>query len=125
MTVMNIETFNKVKELLVEHAGISEREVSPETTLFGDTGMDGDDAYDFFVDFAEKFSVDMSSFEFSKHFGPEAGSDPITFVYMAVRTLLYGSHKAAGVVPITVADLVEAAERKRWPEFSEMRGGKG
>ncbi len=121
---MNGETFRKVRELLVEHAGISEREVSPETTLFGDAGMDGDDAYNFFVDFAEKFSVDMGGFEFSRHFGPEAGADPFTFVYMLVRTLLYGSHRAAGVTPITVADLVEAAERKRWPELGEMSGAK-
>jgi len=120
--VMDTETFNRVKELLVESVGVSEHEVSPEATLFGDLGIDGDDAYDLFVDFAERFAVDMTGFVLSRHFGPEAGGNPVTALYIMARTLLYGPHRAAGVVPVKVADLVEAAERGKWPRLGGAGG---
>lgn len=92
------------------------RKLTLEDTLFYDLGIDGDDAADFFEEFGKAFQVDLTDFKIEKYFGPEA-SDPFSSIATWVRGWRTGDHhSAAGVVPITLRDLVEAARAGRWVE---------
>ena len=64
-------------------------------------GMDGDDAVSFMTEFAEKFHVDMRHFDSKKHFGSEG---------------IWPAGLWIKQIPITIADLVEAARSGVWPE---------
>src|SRR5687768_14916691 len=88
-----------------------------DTTLFGDLGIDGDDADELFAAFSREFDVDLTELELSKHFGPEGL--PLNPWKVFQSWLRYISRKGtpeerAGVIPITVAQLVESARSKRW-----------
>ena len=83
--------------------------LNAETELGRDLGLDGMDAYEFLGAFGQEFNVDMSSFGFDKHFGPE-GID-LTWLH---RKLL--NKKGPKYVPITIGDLVKAVAAKNWPE---------
>ncbi len=50
------------------------------TRLGEDLGMDGDDAVDFFEDFAETFRVDLADMRWDRHFGPE-GCNPLIYLW--------------------------------------------
>ena len=85
-----------------------------ETTLFGDLGIDGDDADEFFEEFGRTFAVDLTDFNIESHFGPEA-----RVPFLSILTWFQGwwtgdYHSAAGVVPISLHDLVQAAQAGRW-----------
>ncbi len=103
---MNEEIFEKVRELVAEHHAMDKNKLSEQTELY-ELGMDGDDAWEFLIEFSDKFSVDMSQFEFRKHFNPE-GFNPISFIY-----LLFARDKWRKM-PITLRDLTEAVEKKKW-----------
>lgn len=83
-----------------------------ESTLLGDLGLDGDDASEFFEALLSKFGVDISSFEFERHFRCEPFFKGILYI---LRKLKYrDEHVAARKEPITVAQLVSACEKKAW-----------
>lgn len=85
-----------------------------ETTLFHDLGIDGDDADEFFEEFGRTFEVDLTDFNIESHFGPEA-SDPFSSILTGLQGWFTGDHhSAAGVVPISLYDLVQAAQAGRW-----------
>ncbi len=64
---------------------------------------------DLLAGFRERFHVDMTDFDFSRHFGPEAGFNPLIYLYWLVF-----DRSALWKVPITVADLEEAARAGSW-----------
>jgi hypothetical protein len=76
--------------------------------MLHDLGIDGDDAAGLLTEFAEAFSVDMSSFPFSRYFGSEAGAG----YRWLVRKIRGGD--AVAFPPVTVEDLTDAANRGRW-----------
>lgn len=69
-----------------------------------------EEAADFIEEYAVKFGVDMTNFEFRRYF-PRGG---IPFLPNAIlpKNLRTDYHKAA---PLTVRMLIEAAEAKYWP----------
>jgi len=73
-----------------------------------DLGIDGDDAEELLQRFCVAFEVDAQDFQFSEHFGPEAGFEPITWL---LAKLLGWRRK---LKPLTVRALVNAAERGRF-----------
>jgi hypothetical protein len=86
-----------------------------DTTLLGDLGIDGDDGLELMADFGRKFNVDLMQFEPSKHFGPEGGCFPPLALYVLLRTWVMGDpHEAVGLLPISIRDLVRAAEAGKW-----------
>ena len=105
------DEIGKVKQLVSKKWSVKMEKLSNETRLSHDLGMDGDDGWEFMEDFAKHFQVDMSDFEFSLHFGEEAGGDPITLLYF----LIFKS-KRPKFIPITVRDLANSAKQKRWIE---------
>jgi hypothetical protein len=104
----------EVFAMVSEFTRVRLQELTMETTLFNDLGIDGDDAVDFFEEFARVFRVDLTSFKVDRYFGPE-GSDPLSSILTRIQSWWIGDHhRAAGVIPITLRDLVEAARAGRW-----------
>lgn len=103
---MSSDTHNAVVGLIAEFTGYDSSWIQGSTRLMEDLGVDGDDAAELLQEFASRFKVDLSRFEFQRHFGPEAGWNPIAAAYY----LVVGSE----LEPISVKQLVEAAERGAW-----------
>jgi hypothetical protein len=100
---------NDVKRLLAEERGMRSEQLTLDSRLCHDLGMDGVDGWVFMKDYGRRFGVDMSEFRAGLHFGPEAGCNPLS----AVILLVYRP-RSMRLIPITVGDLVEAARTKRW-----------
>jgi hypothetical protein len=101
------ETVQRVLALVSKHRGAEQsKSASLASTLRDDLRMDGDDAIEFFEEFAAEFDVDLSAFVFDKYFGPEGGFLPAELLSLA--------RKRTPKEPITIARLVAAAEAGRW-----------
>ena len=106
---MNENTYDKIKIFVSQKCAVSIQELSPQTQLTKDMGLDGDDAVDFMEAFSKEFDVDLSEFEFSKHFGPEAGFNPFVYLYYLLSAKFKPQY-----IPITLYDLQEAINKKKW-----------
>src|SRR3954453_7075274 len=73
----------EVLRFVADRCGVRKDKLTLDTTLFGDLGMDGDDADEFFEDFSKRFKVDLRGLDLPKHFGSEAGAS-LTGLAMAV-----------------------------------------
>jgi hypothetical protein len=89
--------------------GIKEEQLRLSTRLWHDLGIEGDDAETFFAAFAERFQVDLSEFDYEKHFGEEVGVNPLLYLWWKLRRA-----DQLKRIPITLEDLVTAAIRRRW-----------
>ena len=125
---MDPELFERVRRLVARETGVRPERIRPESTLFGDLGVDGDDADELFEAFAAEFRVDLGPLQLSRHFGGEgiALGDLLRLPALLWR-LARGvdPHDAAGKVPIRVADMVRAAELGRWAEPTAPDGEAG
>jgi acyl carrier protein len=99
---MKSETLQGVIELVAEQTGVSPSRITATTRIGEDLGVDGDDASDLITAFATRFQVDIAAFNFSRHFGPEAGFSPFCI------------HPSPPLEPVTVGQLAESAERGVW-----------
>lgn len=109
----------QVKEFVRNHRGLKELP-SLEADLAEDTGLWGEEAYVLLEEFARRFEVDMSGFPFDEYFGSDALIDISWKTICSWLLWLIGLRKRQDVYwpwpkkPLTVGDLVEAAERGRW-----------
>ncbi|MCX2781530.1 DUF1493 family protein [Microbulbifer thermotolerans] len=94
---MSIE--NKLKERVSYHSGVKAEDVSSEMYLEGDLGITGDDAFELIEDIQKLFDLDLTEFDFSLHFVPEAGG---------IKNSEYGYY------PVSVGHLIEVCNRKSW-----------
>jgi len=106
-----------IREFVAEQCSVPADRLQPSTTLLGDLGVDGDDAVLLFTEFGRRFSVDLSHFDLTQHFGPEGW--PLRYLFFAPLRMLWTArpgdpHKKAGVVPVRLEQLVAAAEQGRW-----------
>ncbi len=113
----------RVIEFIAAQSATSISRISPATTLFGDLGIDGDDAGDLLEAFVATFHVDLSQFEFTEHFGTEGlGCSFPVFWFLAI----FGSgspEQRVGLKAISISDLVQAARSGRWEEHpAPLRG---
>lgn len=108
------ECHRRVVDFIARELSVPLQRLEPDTTLFGDLGVAGDDGVDLMESFSREFAVDIDAFEAGRHFGPE-GFSPIAFVHWILDLLTPGTpEERAGLVPITVRDLVQAALQQRW-----------
>ena len=106
------DMFKKVESFVLKFQSGRKVPLSEDIRLLQDLGMDGDDGVEFMEAFSEEFDVDMSEFEFKRHFGPETGISPFSLVvYLYCRQF---GKDFSGLVPITLRDLVSAAKAKKW-----------
>ena len=102
----------EVINLLSEESGIPASEISIHSSLLGDLGIDGDDAWDVFEKCHEKYSLDLTNFDFQAHFRNEPCFKGVVYLF---RKLKYkDEHLAAKKEAITVAALVSACESGVW-----------
>ncbi len=116
---------HRVKEFVAETAGVRVGRLHLDTTLLGDLGIDGDDANDFFIEFRDRFNVDVSSLDLSEHFGPEGWpwwGILLPVVWLWDFFLKEGSlEEKANLTPIRISKLCEAVRLGRWvPESKTM-----
>lgn len=134
---------DRVQGFTAQHLGVKRSKLSTATRLNRDLGMDGDDAVEFFKDFAAEFQVNLDDLyaRWDQHFGPEGGPSfgflvilvacIITGFWLRDRfgwlpawawgialilavILAYQFWFAKKMLPITVGDLVESARSGRW-----------
>lgn len=87
-----------VIRFVAREISVPETELTLETRLLEDLGVAGDDAEWLFASFAERFSVDLTCFKLSDHF-------PCEYMWFS---------RDPGFVPVTIGDLLKAAEAKKW-----------
>ncbi len=116
-TMIHIDTSAKITAFIAEFYGLESVKIRESHTLFGDLCLVGREAEDFFLAYSIDFAVDMSEFDFKRHF--YINKSPIFCMRSAVRLTFCEAlggdlHRCAGITPITVADLISAAEQGRW-----------
>jgi hypothetical protein len=104
----------RVVAFVAAQCGVSSDRIRPQTTLLGDLGIDGDDGIELLEQFADEFAVDLARCNPTRHFGPE-GLWPWAPIYWLILALRRGTpEQRARLSPISVADLIHAAEIGRW-----------
>lgn len=131
---------------LARKCGLPREKMRPSDRLLQDIGLDGDDAVDFFVSLQEGFGTDLTQLRehWSEHFRAEptltwAAIMPFPALIVGVLVAVFTGSKVWGaaaalvfmallvwimrrrppsdtMVPITVGDVVAAAEAGAWPE---------
>lgn len=95
------ELEKKVIQFVAEMVCIPKQSIKLESQLMRDLGLDGDDALEFFKIFQEKFSIDLSKFFVSCHFGEEGAYFPLL---SDLKIFFMGKRK---FIPISVGDLID------------------
>lgn len=103
---------SEVMNLIREETLLPFSKISLNSTLLGDLGIDGDDAWDVFERCQAKYHLDLSEFEFQRYFRNEpCFKGPIYFW----RKLKYRDEQiAAQKEPITVLMLIDACASGAW-----------
>ena len=85
------ELLGRIAELLCECQGFPRERLTPETTLQGDAGMDGDDAREFLAAFASTFDVSLDGLRFADYFEEEGTPVAAGLLLMAavISTVLW------------------------------------
>ena len=99
----------EVCELIHEHTSVRKDRLS-ENTILQKLGLDGDDADELMIEYAQKFHVDMDDYDFEEYFDVEGTFGPIYDLYL----LLFKREKLKKT-DISVAELVDAAMAGKWP----------
>jgi hypothetical protein len=110
--VMHNETYRKVEEhvlkvSLAQHLGIA---ITPETEIYRDLKMYGDDLFDLVSWAHREFGV-HGSFRLSDYAPLES---PFKMLWDFLRKLI--GKRERQYKSLTVQDVVDAIEAKRWPE---------
>lgn len=95
-------------QFVAAELGVSPSRLARNTRLFHDLGVDGADGPEFMRAFAQRFGVDLSGFDPSLHFGPEAGPNPFLWAWWSI------TGTGPRVVPIELGDLQASVEMHRW-----------
>lgn len=105
---MSIELSQPLVTFLSEELSVPSSRLSATTRLLQDLGVDGDDGVELIESYGLRFGVDLAGFQPARHFGPEAGGNPLTWAWWVV------SRHWPKFVPITVADLEISLRHRRW-----------
>jgi acyl carrier protein len=119
--------FDRVRGLVSGQSGVPVSEITLETRLFEDLGMDGDDGHEFLEAFADEFGVEMSRMAPFNYFDDEPplswSSSLIPVVASFSRRFrTYVRHVSRGRRAITVRGLVASARAGRWITPKAARG---
>jgi acyl carrier protein len=114
---MKYSTFDQLKQFIVDMVGISEEEVTPESRLYDDLGVYGDDATELLIGYGKRFNVDVSNFMTADYFKGE-GMDLIG----GLMRLFIGKRGGQNYKVLTVSDLEKGVQAGRLDE--EVIAGK-
>ena len=105
---MSTDLVERVVSFVAHQTGRRQSRLRLQTDLW-DLGVDGDDAHDLLLRLSEEFQINLQKMEFGRHFGPEAVFNPLA-------VFLPGWWRwRRERIPVTIADLVEAARTRTWP----------
>jgi len=105
----NTKLFDSVTQFVADKAGVRRDRITAGSRLREDLGVDGDDAYDLLIAFADRFNVRDEGLMLTDHFGPEAAWNPVAFLFQRKKLL-----------PLTVQDLVNSAAAGAWRVSSKV-----
>ena len=106
---MNDIIFARVKTFVAKHAAIAQEKLKLDTRLLEDLGIDGADGVELIEAFCKAFEIkDMKYINISEYFYPEGD-----LLIWSLYCLLF-DRKKLRKTPITLRDLAESAEAKRW-----------
>lgn len=114
---MSTRIERQVKRFVARELAVRVGRLKLDTTLFGDLRTDGDDGFDLIVAFGKEFDVSLRRFNPAKHFGPEGlFCEPVGCLYALYQAffLRLDAHEVAGLKPIRIRDLIDAAETGEW-----------
>ncbi len=119
--------FDRVAALVSAQSGVPVAELSPETRLYEDLGMDGDDGDDFLAVFGDEFGVDITGLAPLNYFNDEAAfTGYATLVPVAARLSpafrARARRAARGLRALRLRDLVASARAGRWIRPPLARG---
>ena len=97
-----------ILQFLFRKRGAYKIELSRETELLSDLGIDGDDAVEFLEDFSKEFSVDVSQLVFDKYFNQES-LDSVNLI-----SSIFSKKKRKMLLPITLGMLEECSKKGQW-----------
>ena len=91
-----------------EISGVRLEKMTPNSDLFADLGIDGDDFFELEAEFEKRFSVDMSAYRWYFHHGEEGGPN--------IGGLFFSPpYRRVKRIPITPELLLASANAHRWP----------
>jgi len=64
-------SLNDIYNLIAEFSGVKTGKLTPDTDLYKDIGIEGDDFFELESEFEKRFSVDMSTYRWYFHHGEE------------------------------------------------------
>ncbi len=111
--------FDRVRGLVSGQSGVPEAEITLETRLFEDLGMDGDDGADLLAAFGDEFGVDIRGLAPNNYFNDETTFTGYSLM-IPVITFLSPTFRAwverasRGLRALSVRDLVASARARRW-----------
>ncbi len=106
---LNAELSERVMQMIADQTGFRRSGLRLEMDLARGLGVDGDDARELLVRFSDDFEVNLVNLKVPRHFGPEAGFNPLALL----RPSWWRWRRER--VPTTIADLVQAARTRTWP----------
>jgi hypothetical protein len=98
---------NRIISLVAEERIDPPGNITANTRLMEDLGMDGDDAVGFFEKYRAIFEVDLTGIRWGRHFGRE-GFNPFV-IFLPSFWQRRRSH-----CPVTIRDLVVSARTGKW-----------
>lgn len=96
-----------IYKFISDLCGVKISQLKPDTDLFADLGIDGDDFFELEAEFEKKFSVDMSSYLWYFHHGEEASPS-------IARLLFKSSYPKVKRICVTPELLLESANAHHW-----------
>lgn len=111
---MNLEIQQAIAELIAEKIGCRVPPKDYDLDLEKAARMTGADAYEFIEEYAKRYSVDMSFFDFSEYFYPE-GISLLDWLNLLTCGLIKTRKKPK---TLSINHLAEIARQGRWPAKS-------
>ena len=105
---MRDDLTERVFGIVGHHTGVSREELSLQTDLSGDLGVDGDDGCELLRRLGEEFAINLEAVEIGRHFGPEGAFNPFALLSPSWW------RRRREHVPIRIHGLVEAAKAGKW-----------
>jgi hypothetical protein len=126
------QQLERIKWLIADQQGFPAERITLDTRLQADTGMAGDDGYNFLKRFEEEFAVDMDTLRYDEHFEPEGLSLAVGFAFalmvgtscawpwlipawaLALYFYFRRSSRTEHPGEIRVSDVLRSAEAHHW-----------
>ncbi len=111
--------FDRVRGLVSGQSGVPETEITLETRLFEDLGMDGDDGAELLAAFGDEFGVDIGRVAPNNYFNDEEAFTGYSLMIPVIAFLspafrAWVERASRGLRALSVRDLVASARARRW-----------